>query len=124
MTMNFNDAGPQQNFEVIPEGTVAVLRLTVRPGGAGPDGQLKRSKDGNSEALDCEFVVVGGQHANRKFWTLLTLAGTTQGHAKAGEISRTRIRAILNQPAGSSPTIRAQRPRRGGKLRAMPISTA
>ena len=31
MTMNFNDAGPQQNFEVIPEGTVAVLRLTVRP---------------------------------------------------------------------------------------------
>ena len=103
MTLNFNDAGPQQNFEVIPEGTVATLQLTVRPGGAGPDGQLRRSKDGNSEALDCELVVVDGPHANRKLWSLMTVAGTTQGHAKAGEISRSRIRAILESARGIRP---------------------
>jgi hypothetical protein len=64
---------------------------------------LKRSKDGNSEALDCEFVVIDGQYAKRKFWTLLTVAGTTQGHAKAGEISRARIRAILESARGIRP---------------------
>jgi hypothetical protein len=103
MTLNFNDAGPQRTFEVIPENTVATLQLKVRSGGAGPDGQLKRSKDGNSEALDCEFVVVDGPYAHRKFWTLFTVAGTTPGHAQAGEISRAKIRAILESARGIRP---------------------
>ena len=67
------------------------------------DGWLSRSKDGNSEALDCEFVVVDGQHVHRKFWSLLTVGGTTEGHAKAAEISRTRLRAILESARGIRP---------------------
>ena len=43
-----------------PAGTVATVQLTVRPGGAGEGGWLKRSKDGNSEGLDCEFVLLDG----------------------------------------------------------------
>ncbi|SRR6266536_1883584 len=103
MTLNFNDAGPQRSFEVIPDNTVATLHLNLRSGGAGPDGWLKRSKDGNSEALDCELTVVDGQYAKRKFWTLLTIAGTTRGHAQAAEISRARIRAILESARGIRP---------------------
>ena len=93
--MDFNDAKPQKIFDVIPSGTVATLHLTVRPGQAGEGGWLTRSKDGNSEALDCEFVVVDGQYAKRKFWARLLVDGTTNGHAQAGEITRARIRAIL-----------------------------
>jgi hypothetical protein len=77
--------------------------LKIRPGGAGEGGCLRRSKSGDSEALDCEFVVTGGPYAKRKFWTLLTVSGTTEGHAKAGEITRSRLRAILESARGVQP---------------------
>ena len=101
--INFNDAGPQRSFEVIPDRTVAPLCIKVRPGGAGEGGWLRRSKDGNSEGLDLELTVVDGAHAKRKFWTLLTLAGTTQGHAEIGDSNRSLLRAILESARGIRP---------------------
>jgi hypothetical protein len=100
---DFNDAEEQRSFDVIPEGTTATLRMTIRPGNAGEGGWLRRAKDGNSEALDCEFVVVDGPYARRKFWSLFTVAGTTQGHNQAAEISRGRLRAILESARGIKP---------------------
>ena len=43
--VDFNDASPQCSFELIPAGTVVELNLKVRPGNAGDDGWLRRSKD-------------------------------------------------------------------------------
>jgi hypothetical protein len=100
---NFNDAGPQRSFDVMPAGTVAILQLNVRPGNAGEGGFLRRAKDGNSEALDCEFTMVDGPFAKRKFWGLFTLNGTTANHAAAAEISRARLRAILESARGIRP---------------------
>ena len=57
---DFNDADTQRNFDLIPDGTIATVRMTVRPGSAGEGGWLRRSNDGNSEALDCEFGVLDG----------------------------------------------------------------
>ena len=85
MTLNLNDAGPQRSFDLIPAGTIATVQMMIRPGGAGEGGWLKRSADGGSEALDCEFVVVDTDYAKRKIWMLLTLRGTTDGHAEAAE---------------------------------------
>jgi hypothetical protein len=101
--MDFNDANPQRVFDVIPADTVATLHMTVRPGNAGEGGLLRRSKDGNSEALDCEFTVVDGPYAKRKVWGLFTLVGTTPNHATAAEISRSRLRAILESARGIRP---------------------
>jgi hypothetical protein len=101
--MDFNDAGPQRAFDVIPAGTVATLHMRVRPGNAGEGGLLRRSNDGKSEALDCEFTVVGGLYAKRKFWGLFTLVGTIPTHATAAEISRSRLRAILESARGIRP---------------------
>jgi hypothetical protein len=99
--MDFNDA--KRAFDVIPAGTVATLHMTVRAGNAGEGGQLRRSNDGKSEGLDCEFTVVGGPFDKRKFWSLFTLAGTTPNHATAAEISRSRLRAILESARGIRP---------------------
>ena len=99
----FNDADIQRNFDVIPDGTIATVRMTVRPGSAGEDGWLRRSKDGNSEMLDCEFVVLDGPFAKRKFWMLFTVDGTTQGHAEAAKISASKLRAILESARGIRP---------------------
>jgi hypothetical protein len=97
---DFNDAGPQRSFDVIPDGTIATVRMKIRPGGAGEGGWLRRSKDGNSEALHCEFVVTDGEFAKRKFWTLLTVTGVTDGHKEAASISSSRIRAMLESARG------------------------
>jgi hypothetical protein len=100
---DFNDAEEQRSFDVIPDGTIATVRMTVRPGSAGEGGWLRRSKDGNSEALDCEFVVLDGTYAKRKFWSLFTVAGTTQGHSEAAKISNGKLRAILESARGIKP---------------------
>jgi hypothetical protein len=102
-SFDFNTAGEQRNFDVIPANTVCTLQLTIRRGGAGDDGWLKRSADGSSEGLDCEFTVVDGQHAKRKLWQLYTLRGTMPGHAEAGEITRNTLRAILESARGIRP---------------------
>ena len=101
--LDFNTAGEQRSFDVIPARTICILQLTIRRGGAGDDGWLKRSQDGNSEGLDCEFTVTEGQYAKRKLWQLFTLRGTTPGHAEAGEISRNTLRAILESARGIKP---------------------
>src|SRR5262245_56569481 len=101
--MDFNDATTQRVFDVIPAGTVLTLHMAVRPGNTGEGGLLRRSKDGNSEALDCEFTVVDGPYAKRKVWGLFTLVGTTPNHVTAAEISRSRLRAILESARGIRP---------------------
>ena len=101
--LNFNDAGTQRTLDVIPANTVCTLHLTIRPGGAGDGGWLRRSADGASEGLDCELTVVDGPYAKRKVWALFTLAGEKDSHAQAGEISRGILRAILESARGIRP---------------------
>lgn len=103
MPLDFNSAGEQRSGDLMPDGTIAPVHLTVRPGNSGEGGWLKRSKDGGSMSLDCEFTVTEGPHAKRKFWSLLLVEGTTEGHAKAAEISAARIRAILESAYGIRP---------------------
>lgn len=100
---DFNSAGEQRSGDIIPDGTIAPVHLTIRPGNSGEGGWLKRSKAGDSEALDCEFTITEGPHAKRKFWSLFTIQGTTEGHQKAGEISASRIRAIIESVNGIRP---------------------
>lgn len=95
---------PEQRSNLIPEGTVATLQSTIRPGGAGEGGLLKRSKDGTCEMLDLEFVVVNGPLVKRKLWERMVINGVTDGHAKAAEISRGRLRAIIESARGIKPS--------------------
>jgi hypothetical protein len=100
---DFNTASPQRSFDVIPPNTIATLQITVRPGNVGDGGWLRRSNDRLSEGLDLELIVVHGEFAKRRVWTLLTLRGTTDGHAEAARISQSKIRAILESARGVRP---------------------
>jgi hypothetical protein len=104
MSFDFNDAGPQRSFEIIPADTIATLHMTVKSGGAGENGWLKRSKAGDSEALDCKFTVIDGKFAKRVFFTLFTIAGVSEGHAAAASISHSRLRAILESARNIKPS--------------------
>lgn len=103
MPIDLNNAPPQREMGLIDDGTVCVVHMTVRPGNTGEGGWLKRSKEGESNALDCEFTVVDGPFAKRKFWKLFTLEGISEGHAKAAEISASQLRAIMESARGIKP---------------------
>jgi hypothetical protein len=101
--LDFNTAGPQRSFEVIPAGTECELQLSIKAGGFGDGGWLTHSttKKGESDHLNCEFVVISspdGKYNKRKIWERLTVQGTN--HADAIEISRKRIRAIIESARG------------------------
>jgi hypothetical protein len=116
MSLDFNNAPEQRSGELIPDGTIAPVHLTIRPGNAGEGGWLKRSKDGGSFAIDAEFTITEGPHAKRKFWSLMTVDGTTDGHTKAAEISFTRIRAILESVRGIRPDEESDAAKSGRRL--------
>src|SRR5262245_24202690 len=103
MVFDYNTASEQRSFDVIPDKTIAVCQLVIRPGDAGEGGIMKRSKDGGCEMLDCEIVVVDGPHAKRKFFENIVTSGTTDGHAQAVDITNRKLRAILESARGIKP---------------------
>ena len=90
---DFNTAETQRTRDVIPADTVAVIQMNIKQGDAGEGLWLKTSKDGSSQGLDCEFILVDGEFAKRKFWSRLTVAGETDGQKQAVDISRRTLRA-------------------------------
>lgn len=103
--LDFNDAeGQRSGFsgELIPEGSVAIVVATLRPGGNGPDGTLRHSDTGAS-MLDFEFTIQGGDYDRRKIWNLYVVDGVTEGHEKAKNISKSALRAMLESARNIMP---------------------
>ena len=101
--MDYNSAGAQKSFDVIPDGTIVVVQMNIRRGNAGEGGLLKRSSNGQAEGLDAEFIVVEGDHVKRKFWENMVVDGETDGHKEAADITHRRLRAIIESVKGIKP---------------------
>ena len=102
--LDFQGADPQQEFDLIPKGTVAKVNMMIKPGGYNdPErgwtgGYATCSSTTDSVYLNCEFVVLEGPFAKRKVWSLIGLyspKGPTWGNS-----GRSFIRAILNSARG------------------------
>ena len=115
---DFNDAEQQQTFDLIPKGTVAKVRMTIKPGGYDDasqgwgGGYATQSFDTGSIYLSCEFVVLEGDFARRKMWSNIGLH-SAKGPAW-GNMGRTFVRAALNsarniRPQDNSPQAAAAR---------------
>lgn len=100
---DFNSA--QSNTNVIPKGTVAKVRMTLRPGGfddpsqGWTGGYAKRGTTG-AVYLDAEFTVLEGPYARRKIWSLIGLY-SPKGPDWAN-MGRSFLRGILNSSRGIS----------------------
>jgi hypothetical protein len=99
---DYSDATAPLDMELIPDGLVATVQMRVRAGD-GADGVLKRSKNGDSEYLDCEFILVDTKHAKMKFWQILLLAGETDGQKQMVDKSKSILKAILDSAYGLNP---------------------
>jgi hypothetical protein len=102
---DFNDAGEQKGFEVIPDNTIVTVQMTIKGGGTGPDGWLTHAhtEKGDSDYLNCALTIVEGDHAKRKIYQNYTVSGTTQGHIEAADISRKALAAMLESAHGIRP---------------------
>ncbi len=100
---DFNDA--QSNTNVIPKGTLAKVRLTIRPGGfddpaqGWTGGYAKRGSTG-AVFLDAEYTVLEGPYAKRKIWSLIGLY-SPKGPDWAN-MGRSLLRGMLNSSRGIS----------------------
>ncbi|ABK43745.1 conserved hypothetical protein [Magnetococcus marinus MC-1] len=101
---DFNDAESQQSFDLIPKGTIAPVRMTIKPGGyddpnrGWAGGYAKRNPDTGAVYIQCEFVITEGKHAKRKVWSNIGLF--SQKGPEWGNMGRSFIRGILNSSRG------------------------
>lgn len=113
MTFDMNDVAPQQSGDLIPDGTFAKLRMSIRKGGSDgmsevDRGLLKASNQPGSDVLmlDAEFTVMEGPHARRKFWQNFTVQGgklDEQGQSIGWKISKGVFRAMIDSALGLNP---------------------
>ena len=100
---DFNDA--KQNANLMPKGTIAKVRLTIRPGGfddpsqGWTGGYAKRGTTG-SVYLDAEYTVLEGPYAKRKIWSMIGLYSASGPNW--ANMGRSLVRGILNSARGLS----------------------
>lgn len=103
---DFNTAEEQRSGfsgSLIPEGTIALVVASIRPGGSG-DGGLIRNAESGSSGLDFEFTIQGGDYDRRKIWNLYTIDGHTDGQQTAAKISKAALRAMLEAARNIEPS--------------------
>jgi len=100
---DYNDA--QSNPNLIPKGTLAKVRLTIRPGGfddpsQGWTGGFATRGSTGAVYLNGEFTVLEGPYAKRKIFTLIGLY-SPKG-PDWGNMGRSFLRGMLNSARGIS----------------------
>lgn len=97
--MDFNDAEPQKEMgALIPEGTISLAVMTLRPGGFGDDGFIAKSKSSGNDMLDAEFTCFEGKYDRRKVWKYFGLAGD------GAAVTRSQLRAALESAFNLDPS--------------------
>lgn len=106
MSMDFNNSENQSNFDLIPNNTLAKVRMSLKPGGYDDQNQgwvggyATKNDSTGSIYLSCEFVILEGEYVRRKVWGIIGLH-SNKG-AEWGNMGRSFIKAILNSARGFS----------------------
>ena len=102
--LDFNGADSQDAaFDLIPANTLVKVGLTIRPGGAGPEGWLTQSRTSTALYLNTEAVVLDGQYARRRIYTRIGFKGKSvneRGEDTYANRGRAMIRGILESARG------------------------
>ncbi|MDZ7711036.1 MAG: hypothetical protein U5K36_14075 [Roseovarius sp.] len=102
--MDFNGADSQDAaFDLIPANTLAKVALTIRPGGAGPEGWLTQSRTSSAMYLNVEAIVLDGPYARRRVYTRIGFKGKNvneRGEDTYANRGRALIRGILESARG------------------------
>lgn len=127
MTSNWNDFNDaKQNASIIPKGTLAKVRMTIRPGGfddasqGWSGGYATRGKTG-AVYLNAEFTVLEGPYARRKIFSMIGLY-SPKGPDWAN-MGRSLVRGMLNSARAISDKDNSRKLRPRAASQALPIWT-
>jgi hypothetical protein len=78
------------------------VTITIRPGGAGPEGWLTQSKTSTALYLNTEAIIMEGHFARRRIYTRIGFRGKNAGSGddSYGNRGRALIRGILESARG------------------------
>ena len=109
---DFNSAADQDNFDIIPNGTLVKVRLTIKPGAyddlsqGWTGGYATQNPVTGSVYLNCEYSILEGEYAKRKIWSLIGLYSdkiSKDGKKNVwGDMGRSFIKSIINSAYGLS----------------------
>ncbi|GAO98026.1 hypothetical protein Cva_00669 [Caedimonas varicaedens] len=104
---DFNDAEDQASFDLIPDKTIAKVRLHITPGGFTDakrnwnDGYATHNPESNAVYLKCDFTILEGPYQKRKIFSNIGL------HSEKGvtwaNMGRSFLKGILNSARGINP---------------------
>ena len=121
--MDFNGADTQDAaFDLIPANTPVKACLTIRPGGAGPEGWLTQSKTSPALYLNTEAVVMEGPFVRRRIYTRIGFRGKAAGGPgddTYGNRGRAMIRGILESARGVRPDDQSNAARAARMIRSL-----
>lgn len=92
--------------DLIPDNTIAQVRMEIQPGGVGPDGMLTRSQSSDVIMLRTEVTVTSGEYSGSSFRQDIMLDGGKRdkdGRSKCGIRGHRTIRAILESARNIHP---------------------
>jgi hypothetical protein len=99
---DFNDIGASSD-ELIPAGTIAPVRMTVRSGGYGPDQMLTKSRGTGALYLNTMLLVTEGPYILRRIFHRFGVYSNEQGNDWIEKGLR-QLRAVLESARNISPT--------------------
>ncbi|MDF1716930.1 MAG: hypothetical protein P1U75_09725 [Antarcticimicrobium sp.] len=121
--MDFNGADSQDAaFDLIPANTLVKVGLTIRPGGAGPEGWLTQSRTSAALYLNTEAVVLDGQYARRRIYTRIGFKGKSvneRGEDTYANRGRALIRGILESARGIKASDQSEAARAARMIRSL-----
>ncbi len=97
---------PASNYDLIPSGTLAKVRMTIKSGGYNDpeqgwtDGYVTKSNETGSIFLEAEFIVLEGQYAKRKVWGKIGLY--SKNGPGWGNMGMAFIKSAINSAKGFS----------------------
>lgn len=109
---DFNTAGEQNDYGIIPKNTVVKVRLNIIPGGYNDPsmgltgGLATKNHETGSIYIKCEYVVLSGEYAKQKIRSVI---GIQSPKGKEwGNMGRSFIKAIINSSKKIAPTDNSQ----------------
>ena len=102
--LNYSTAEPQNSYSVIPDKTIAKVRMHVKFGYHNDDSKgwtddwATKSERTGAVYLNCEYTIIGGKYDGRKVWTIIGLY--SEKGDKWAQMGRSLIRTILESANG------------------------